>query len=82
MKSRFEATRKWLIFWTILVGISALGGSVYLLIDPSGRSTGLDGALLLLQRLPDADRLFRNLVFSGIAMLAMDGIPNLTAPRC
>lgn len=79
MKSRFEATRKWLIFWTILVGISALGGSVCLLIDPSGRSTGLDGALLLLQRLPDADRLFRNLVFSGLAMLVMDGIPNLTA---
>ena len=79
MKSRFEVTRKWLIFWTLFIGIGALGGSVCMLIDPSGRSTGMDGLLPYLQRLPDADRLFQNLVFSGIALLVVNGIPNLTA---
>ena len=79
MKSRFAVVRKWLIFWTLFAGISALGGAVYLLIDPSGRSTGLDGVLAHLQTLPDADRLFRSFTVSAVTLLAVIAIPNFTA---
>lgn len=50
-----------------------------MLIDPSGRTTGMSGMLPYFKALPFYDLLFRDLVFSGIALLVVNGITNLTA---
>ena len=41
MKSRFEKARKWLLFWTLFIGIGAVGGSACMLFDPSGASKAI-----------------------------------------
>ena len=38
--SRFEPTRKALIFWTLFIGIGAVCGAVGMLVDPSGKVFG------------------------------------------
>ena len=50
-----------------------------MLIDPSGETTGMAGMLPFFKALPFYDLLFRDLVFSGIALLIVNGITNLTA---
>lgn len=77
--SRFERARKWLIFWTLFIGLGAVGGAAMMLIDPSGRAVGMDGLLPYFQVLPFADVLFQNLIFSGFALLLVNGLTNLTA---
>lgn len=79
MKSRFQTARKWLIFWTLFIGVGAVGGSVMMLADPSGRCVGMDAMLPYFQVLPFADALFQNLLFSGFALLIVNGLTNLTA---
>ena len=34
-KSRFETARRWLVFWTLFIGIGAVAGALAMLIDPS-----------------------------------------------
>ena len=41
MKSRFESARKWLIFWTLFIGIGAVGGAACMLAAPDGSLLGL-----------------------------------------
>ena len=79
MKSRFAPARKALIFWTLFIGLGAVGGAACMLADPSGRSVGMAGMLPYFQVLPFADVLFQDLFFSGIALLLVNGITNLTA---
>ena len=79
MKSRFAPARKALIFWTLFIGLGAVGGAACMLADPSGRSVGMSGMLHYFQVLPFADVLFQDLFFSGIALLLVNGITNLTA---
>ena len=79
MHSRFAAARRLLIFWTLFIGLGAVGGAACMLIDPSGRSVGMDGMLPYFQVLPYADVLFQNLLFSGFALLIVNGLSNLTA---
>lgn len=78
-KSRYNTARKFLIFWTLFIGIGAVLGSVMMLVDPSGKIMGMDGMLPYFKALPFADILFRDLFFSGIALLIVNGISNLTA---
>ena len=78
-KSRYRNARRFLIFWTLFIGIGAVGGSLMMLIDPTGRSMGMDAMLPYFQVLPFSDILFRDLTFSGIALLIVNGITNLTA---
>lgn len=78
-KSRFAPTRRALIFWTLFIGIGAVGGAVGMLTDPTGRAMGMDGMLPYFQKLPFSDVLFQNLTFSGIALLIVNGITNLIA---
>ena len=78
-KSRFQAARRALIFWTLFIGIGAGAGAAGMILDPSGRSTGMDAMLPYFQVLPLADKLFRNLTFSGWALLIVNGLTNLTA---
>lgn len=79
MNKRYKMSRKMLIFWTIFIGVGALAGSITMFIDPSGHSSKMDGLLPGMQVLPFAEILFKNLIFPGIALLIVNGIPNLIA---
>ena len=72
-KSRYEAARRSLIFWTLFIGIGAVGGALCMLICPDGSLMGMDGMLPYFQVLPFADVLFQNFTFSGIALLIVNG---------
>lgn len=78
-KSRYKTARGWLIFWTLFIGVGAVGGALCMLIDPSGKAMGMDAMLPYFQVLPFADVLFINFTFSGVALLVVNGITNLTA---
>lgn len=78
-KSRFETARRWLVFWTLFIGIGAVAGALAMLIDPSGRFMGMDAMLPYFQVLPFADRVFQDFTFSGWALLIVNGLTNLTA---
>lgn len=77
--SRFNTARKFLIFWTLFIGLGAVAGASGMLLDPSGRAMGMDAMLPYFQVLPFADVLFRDFTFSGYALLIVNGITNLTA---
>ena len=77
--SRFQTARKLLIFWTFFIGLGAVAGAAAMLIDPSGRALGMDAMLPYFQKLPFAEIVFQDYVFSGISLLIVNGISNLTA---
>ena len=77
--SRYEIARRVLIFWTLFIGIGALAGGLSMIIDPSGKALGMDAMLPHFQVLPFADVLFRDFLFSGFALIIVNGITNLTA---
>ena len=77
--ARFETARRWLIFWTLFIGIGAAAGGVSMILDPSGKTLHMDGMLPFFQKLPLADVLFRDFLFSGFALLLVNGLTNLTA---
>ncbi len=78
-KSRYKPTRRALIFWALFIGIGAVAGATGMLFDPSGKAMGMDAMLPYFAVLPFADVLFQNFTFSGIALLIVNGISNLTA---
>ena len=78
-KSRFQIARRFLIFWTLFVGIGAVAGALAMLYDPSGKFMGMDVTLPYFQVLPFADRVFQDFTFSGWALLIVNGLTNLTA---
>ena len=78
-KSRYNTARKWLIFWTLFIGIGAVGGGLSMILDPSGKLLHMDAMLPFFQKLPFADVLFQDFLFSGIALLIVNGLTNLTA---
>ena len=77
--SRFAAARRWLLFWTLFIGIGAVAGAVGMLVDPSGRALGMDAMLPYFQVLPFAEVVFQNFTFSAWALLIVNGLTNLTA---
>lgn len=78
-RSRFQVARRWLIFWTLFIGVGAVAGAAAMLIDPSGRALGMDAMLPYFQVLPFSEALFQDFVFSGAALLIVNGLSNLTA---
>lgn len=44
-KSRYNTARKMLIFWTLFIGIGAVAGATGMLVDPTGKSMGMDAML-------------------------------------
>lgn len=78
-KSRYKTTKKFLIFWTLFIGLGAMLGGIMMLIDPSGETIGMAAMLPYFKKLPFADVLFRDFVFSGIMLLIVNGITNLVA---
>jgi len=77
--ARYNTARKWLIFWTLFIGIGAVAGGLSMIIDPSGKALHMDAMLPFVQKLPFADVLFRDFLFSGFALLIVNGLTNLTA---
>ena len=77
--SRFLAAQKWLIFWTLFIGIGAVAGGLSMILDPSGKTLHMDGMLPYFRVLPFEDVLFRDFLFSGFALLIVNGLTNLTA---
>ena len=76
---RYVLSRRVLLFWTLFIGLGAVAGSLGMLVDPSGKALGMDAMLPYFQVLPFADVLFQNFVFSGIALLIVNGLSNLVA---
>lgn len=77
--SRFKLQRNILIFWCLFVGIGAVVGASCMLIEPDGSILGMDKLLVYFQVLPFAKVLFQDFVFSGIALLCVNGITNIVA---
>lgn len=77
--SRYQTARRILIFWTLFVGIGAVGGAIGMLLDPSGQLMGMDAMLPYFQVLPFAEILFQDFTFSGWALLLVNGATNLLA---
>ncbi len=77
--SRYAVARRFLIFWTLFIGIGAVAGAVCMLIDPSGRLMGMDAIMPYFKKLPFSDVLFNDLTFAGISLLIVNGLTNLTA---
>lgn len=77
--SRYKTARRCLIFWTLFIGIGAVAGASGMILDPSGKAMGMDAMLPYFQKLPFADLLFVDLLFSGFALLIVNGITNLAA---
>ena len=77
--SRYNTARKWLIFWTLFIGIGAVAGGLSMILDPSGKLLHMDAMLPFFQVLPFSDVLFRDFLFSGFALLIVNGLTNLTA---
>lgn len=76
---RYDITRKAMIFWTLFIGIGALAGSAAMLIKTDGSILQMQSLLPYFQVLPFADLLFQDYLFPGIALLCVNGIPNLIA---
>lgn len=76
---RYNIARRWLIFWTLFIGIGAVAGAAAMIFDPSGKALGMDAMLPYFQALPHSEILFQNLSFSGWALLWVNGLTNLSA---
>ena len=76
---RYDTARRWLIFWTLFIGVGAVPGGLSMILDPSGKTLHMDGMLPYFQVLPFAKTLFQDFLFSGFALLIVNGLTNLTA---
>ena len=76
---RAQIAGRWLLCWTLFIGLGAVAGASGMLLDPSGKAMGMDTMLPYFQVLPYAEVLFQNFLFSGIALLIVNGLSNLTA---
>lgn len=79
MSKRYIIAKRILIFWTLFIGVGAIGGSLCMFIDPTGKMMGMDGMLPFFQVLPFANVLFQNLIFSGVMLLIVNGLTNILA---
>lgn len=77
MIKRYVILRKFLIFWTLFIGVGAVVGSTAMFIDPSGKILRMDTLLPYFKVLPFSDTLFQNYIFSGFMLLIINGISNL-----
>jgi hypothetical protein len=74
-----RAARGFLIVISVLNGLSGLVCGALFLISPDGSLMGFGPLLAVVGTLPLADVFFRDLTWTGIAMLLVLGIPNLAA---
>lgn len=77
--NRSQVAGRWLLFWTLFIGIGAVAGASGMLLDPSGKAMGMDAMLPYFQVMPLAEYLYQDFLFPGIALLIVNGLTNLTA---
>lgn len=76
---RYKKVKKILMLWCLFIGIGALFGSICMFIKPDGRLLHMKNILSYFEVLPFSDVLFKNYIFSGIMLLLVNGITNITA---
>ncbi len=76
-KMKTKTLRSTVIFWSLFIGTGALWGTTMMFIDPTGAMWGMSPLLEYMRVLPFPDIFFRNLIFSGIALLFANGITNI-----
>ncbi|MGN0745418.1 MAG: flavodoxin family protein [Aristaeellaceae bacterium] len=77
--ARSQTAGRWLLFWTLFIGIGAVAGASGMLLDPTGQAMGMDAMLPYFQVLPLAEYLYQDFLFPGFALLVVNGLTNLTA---
>ncbi len=77
--SRLAKARYILLFWCLFIGVGAIFGGTAMLIKPDGSILQMTAMLPYFKALPFSDILFRDYTFSGIALICVNGITNLTA---
>ncbi len=76
---RYKRVKKILEFWCLFIGIGAIYGAINMFVDPTGKSLGMDDMLKYFSVLPFSDVLFQDYTFSGISLLIVNGITNISA---
>lgn len=76
---RYQKTKRVLIFWCLFISICAIFGSTCMFIDPTGNLLQMNNVLPYFEVLPFSEILFQNYIFSGIALLIINGLSNLLA---
>ena len=76
---RLKIFKGLLLFWTIFIGVGAFVGGIAMLIKPDGSILHMQSMLPYFQVLPFASVLFQNYIFSGIALIIVNGISNTLA---
>lgn len=76
---RYKKTKIFLLFWCLFVGLGAFYGGLLMLIDPTGKLLGMNNLLPYFKVLPFSTILFQNYIFSGIALIIVNGLSNLIA---
>lgn len=66
------------IIWTFFIGIGALFGGGFMVIDPTGNPMGMNELLKYFQVLPFSSVLFQNFLFPGISLIIVNGITQIT----
>lgn len=77
MNSRYKRARVFLLIESMFIGLGAIFGAIVMWIDASGTETSMHGLLEGLQKLPGKERLYQNLLFPGIALFCINGIPQI-----
>ena len=68
-----------LLFWCFFIGLGALWGGTAMLIKPDGSILHMQEMLPYFQVLPFAEIVFQDYVFSGIMLILVNGVTNITA---
>ena len=76
---RLKVFKTLLLIWTIFIGIGALVGGTCMLIKPDGSLLRMENMLPYFSVLPFSDVLFQDYVFSGIMLIIVNGLTNITA---
>ena len=76
---RLKVFKTLLLVWTIFIGIGALVGGTCMLIKPDGSLLHMENMLPYFSVLPFSDVLFQDYVFSGIMLIIVNGLTNITA---
>lgn len=76
---KYKITKRILITISLFVGLGALYGSICMFIDPTGKLLSMDKMLDYFKVLPFSNILFKNYIFSGISLLIVNGISNITS---
>ena len=76
VKPTLKQLRNIQLFWGLFIGIGAYLGALMMFYDTSGAAFGMAPMLPFFQKLPFAEIFFQNFLFSGIALLIVNGLSN------